>query len=37
MVCFGPNPAGGTNILLAENIKNKSFVERIAVRSFDHE
>lgn len=34
MVCFGPNPAG-TNLLLVQNIKGKSFFERLSTETFD--
>lgn len=37
MVCFGPNFASGTNILIAQNIKGKSFLERLAENTFDQE
>lgn len=37
MICFGPNSATGTNILVAHNIKNRSFVERVNTNTFEHE
>lgn len=37
MICFGPNSHGGTNILVAENIKSKSFIQRVRTNCIDEE
>ena len=38
MICFGPHPTSGTNILVAQQVKSQySFIKRVVNDTFENE